>query len=180
MSNVDKKNVQQNLQNHKMLLFICCPLLNLIQVVFLLHAVLVIGLISDGLGVYSITGAFFLGVVVPKGTLNNAVQDKVFDFVSVFMMPHFFVMIGFRTKIHEWALDTHWMTIVIVVVLAFMVKMVCIYGVSWVYQMPPKEGLSLALLMNTKGTMPLIILYTARDRLVSYPTTLTYSKYTNH
>jgi len=144
------------------------------QVMFLLHMVLVIGLISHELGAHSITGAFFLGVIIPKGALNNAVQDKVFDFVSAFMMPLFFIIVGERTIIQDLALDTHWLTVVIVIVLAFLVKMVFVFAVSWLYQMPLMEGLSLALLMNTKGTMPLIILYTAMDRLVSYQTTLTY------
>lgn len=138
------------------------------EVVFLLHVVLLIGLVFDGLGAHSITGAFFLGVIIPKGSLNNAVQDKAFDFVSMFMMPLFFLIIGERIHIEELALETHCITVVIVIVLAFLVKLVCIFAVSWMYQMPYMEGLSLALLMNTKGTMPLIILYTATDRLVSF------------
>lgn len=137
------------------------------QVVFLLNVVILIGLVSDGLGATSIVGAFFLGVIIPKGSLNNAVQDKVFDFVSVFMMPLFFLIVGERTMIQYMVLDTRWITVVIVVVLAFVVKMVTIFVASWFYQMPVMEGLSLALLMNTKGTLPVIILYTARDRLVS-------------
>ena len=135
------------------------------QVVFLLNVVLAIGLISDGLGAHSITGAFFLGVIVPKGALNNAVQDKVFFFFSSFMMPLFFLIIGERTNIQDLVLDTHWITVVIVIVLAFVAKLACIFVVSGIYQMPVIDGLSLALLMNTKGTMPLIILYTAMDRL---------------
>ncbi|CAL5193114.1 unnamed protein product [Lathyrus oleraceus] len=135
------------------------------EVVFLLHVVLFIGLVFDGLGAHSVTGAFFLGVIIPKGSLNNAVQDKVFDFVSVFMMPLFFLIIGERTNLQDLVLDTHWITVVVVIVLAFLVKLVSVFAVSWIYQMPHMEGLTLALLMNTKGTMPLIILYTAMDRL---------------
>ncbi|KAI5420347.1 hypothetical protein KIW84_044220 [Lathyrus oleraceus] len=55
--------------------------------------------------------------------------------------------------------------VILVIVLAFLVKLVSVFVSSWVYQMPHMEGLTLALLMNTKGTMPLIILYTAMDRL---------------
>ncbi|TKY62893.1 Cation/H(+) antiporter 15 [Spatholobus suberectus] len=135
------------------------------QVIFVLHIVLVFGFLADGLGVLSITGAFFLGVVIPQGALNNAVQDKVQDFVAVFMMPLFFVAVGERIKVQDFALDTHGSTVVVVVVLAFVAKIVCTMAVSWFFQMPHMEGLSLALLMNTKGTMPLIILCTGRDRL---------------
>ncbi|CAI8613618.1 unnamed protein product [Vicia faba] len=134
------------------------------EVVVLLHVVLLIGLVFDGLGAHSITGAFFLGVIIPKGSLNNAIQDKAFDFVSVFMMPLFYLIIGERTHIQVLAWETHCTTVVIVIVLAFLVKLGCIFAVSWIYQMPHMEGLSLALLMNTKGTMPLIILHTAMDR----------------
>ncbi|KAL2320476.1 hypothetical protein Fmac_029445 [Flemingia macrophylla] len=135
------------------------------QVIFVLHLVMVFGFFSDGLGVLSVTGAFFLGVVIPPGALNNAVQDKTQDFVGVFMMPLFFVAVGERIKIQDLALDTHVSTVVVVVVLAFLAKIVCTMVISWFYQMPHMEGLSLALLMNTKGTMPLIILCTGWDRL---------------
>ncbi|XP_061343336.1 cation/H(+) antiporter 15-like [Gastrolobium bilobum] len=135
------------------------------QVVFLLHFVLAVGLLADGLGAHSITGAFLLGVVLPKGVVNNAVQDKVLDFVAAFMMPLFFVAIGERMKIQVLALDSHWTTVVIVIVLAFIAKILCTFVVSCIYQMPIMEGLSLSLLMNTKGMMSLIILSTARDRL---------------
>jgi len=140
------------------------------QVIFVLHVVLVIGLLTDGLGVLSITGAFFLGVVIPQGALSNAVQDKVQDFVGVFMMPLFFVVVGERIKIQDLALQTHWTTVMAVIVLALVTKIVCTMAVTWFYQIPHMEGLSLAMLMNTKGIMPLIILCTGRDRLVSLQT----------
>ncbi|XP_027351137.1 cation/H(+) antiporter 15-like [Abrus precatorius] len=135
------------------------------QVIFLLHVLLVIGLLTDGLGMHSIVGAFFLGVVIPQGALNNAIQDKVLDFVAMFMMPLFFLAVGERIEIQKLALDTHWITLVMVIVLAFVAKMVCTFTVAWFYQMPFMEGVSLALLMNIKGTMPFIILCTGRDRL---------------
>lgn len=143
------------------------------QVIFVVHVVLVTGLLTDGLGVLSITGAFFLGVVIPQGTLNNAVQDTVQDFVTMFMMPLFFVAVGERIKIQDLVLDTHCTTVVVVIVLAIGAKILCTMAVSWFYQMPRMEGLSLALLMNTKGIMPLVILCTGRDRRVSYLTNLT-------
>ncbi|KAJ1433261.1 Sodium/solute symporter superfamily [Sesbania bispinosa] len=136
------------------------------QIIIVLHVVLVIGLFSDGLGAHSITGAFFLGVVIPKGALNNAIQDKVFDFVSAFTMPLFFVVVGERIHVQEFNdLNLQWITVVIVIVLAIIAKIVCIFAISWFYQMPLLEGLSLALLMNTKGTVPFVILSTGRDRL---------------
>lgn len=143
------------------------------QVIFVLHMLLFIGILTDGLGLNSITGAFFFGVVIPQGALNNTVQDKVQDFVAVFMLPMFFVGLGERIRIQDLALDTHGTTVVYVVVLAFVAKIVCTMMVSWFYQIPNMEGLSLALLMNTKGIMSLIILRTGRDRLVSYLTNLT-------
>ncbi|XP_020211188.1 cation/H(+) antiporter 15 [Cajanus cajan] len=135
------------------------------QVIFVLHLVLVFGFLTDGLGVLSVTGAFFLGVVIPQGVLNNAMQDRVQDFVGVFMMPLFFVAVGERINVKDLALDTHVSTLVVVVVLAFVAKIASTLVVTCFYQMPRMEGLSLALLMNTKGTMPLIILCTGRDRL---------------
>jgi hypothetical protein len=51
---------------------------------------------------------------------------------------------------------------------------VFVFVVSKIYRMPLMDGLSLALLMNTKGITPLIILYSAMDRIVSYLTKLIY------
>jgi Kef-type K+ transport system membrane component KefB len=90
--------------------------------------------------------------------------------MAAFMMPLFFLMLGARTNIRDLALNTHWITVVTVIVLALLVKMVFIFAVSKIYRMPLMDGLSLALLMNTKGITPLIILYSAMDRLVSYLT----------
>ncbi|KAK7396150.1 hypothetical protein VNO78_16951 [Psophocarpus tetragonolobus] len=135
------------------------------QVLFVLHLVLVVGFFTDGFGVHSITGAFFLGVVIPQGALNNAVLERVHEFVVSFMMPLYFLAVGERIKIQDLALDTHGSTVVVVIVLALVAKIVCIMVVSWCYHMPTVEGFSLALLMNTKGIMPLIILSTGRDRL---------------
>ena len=91
------------------------------------------GLLTDGLGMHSIIGAFFLGVVIPQGALNNAVQDKAHDFVASFMMPLFFVTVGERIRIQDLALDTHFTTMVVVVLLAFVAKIVCTMAVSIIW-----------------------------------------------
>ncbi|TKY45302.1 Cation/H(+) antiporter 15 [Spatholobus suberectus] len=68
-----------------------------------------------------------------------------------------------RSKTLPWThMDQPWW---LLLCLAFVAKILCTMAVSWFFQMPHMDGLSLALLMNTKGTMPLIILCTGRDRL---------------
>ena len=143
------------------------------QVVFMLHMVLVFGFVSDGLGATSVTGAFLLGVIMPKGVVNNALQDKVLDFMGSVMLPLFFAAIGERLTIQHLALGISWLTVVVVVVLACMAKVLPTLVVMRIYyQMPLKDGLSLGALMNTKGPLSLIILSIARDRVVSYLTPL--------
>ncbi|CAL0322804.1 unnamed protein product [Lupinus luteus] len=131
------------------------------EVVFLLHLVLVFGLISDGLGAHSITGAYFLGLIIPKGMLSDTIQDKVLDFVADFMMPLFFAVIGQRMKIDEWP----WMTVIVVVVMAFIAKILSTSLVFFINRMPLVEGLTVGLLMNTKGIVSIIILNSARNKL---------------
>ncbi|KAF7801461.1 cation/H(+) antiporter 15-like [Senna tora] len=135
------------------------------QVFFLLHMVLLFGLLTDGLGAHSITGAYVLGAITPKGAITSAIQDKVLDFVTAFMMPIYFAVVGQRIHMEDLALNIDWTTIVVILLLAFVAKILSTFLVCMFYRMPPMEGLSLGLLMNTKGVVAIIVLTNARDML---------------
>lgn len=136
------------------------------QVFFILHVVLLFGFIGDGLGAHSITGAYVLGAITPKGVITSVIQDKCLDFVTGFMMPIFFAVLGQRIHLEDIALGIHWTTVVVVILLAIMAKILSTFFVTMFYRMPTMEGLSLGLLMNTKGAIAIITLTNARDMLV--------------
>ncbi|XP_054801541.1 cation/H(+) antiporter 15-like [Prosopis cineraria] len=135
------------------------------QVVCLLHMVLLFGFVADGLGAHSITGPYILGTITPKGIISKAVQEKVLDFVTAFMMPVFFAVLAERIHVEDFALEIHWTSVVVVVLLAFMAKILSTLAVYMLYRLPLKEGFSIGLLMNTKGIVSIIILTTGRDML---------------
>ncbi|XP_028761229.1 cation/H(+) antiporter 15-like [Neltuma alba] len=135
------------------------------QVVFLLHMVLLFGFLADGFGAHSITGAYVLGAITPKGIISKAVQEKVLDFVTAFMMPVFFAVLAERIHVEDFALGIHWISVVVIVLLAFMAKILSTLAVYMLHRLPLKEGISLGVLMNTKGIVSIIILSTGRDML---------------
>lgn len=139
------------------------------QVLFFLHVVLLFGFLSDGLGAHSITGAYVLGAITPKGIISKTVQEKVLDFVTSFMMPIFFTVLAERINFKAFALDIHWTTLVMIVLLASLAKVLSTIAVCMFYRMPLKEGFSLGVVMNTKGIVSILILSIGRDMLVSQP-----------
>ncbi|KAK4272331.1 hypothetical protein QN277_020902 [Acacia crassicarpa] len=135
------------------------------QVVFLLHMILLFGFLADGMGAHSITGAYVFGVITPKGIISKAVQEKVLDFVTAFMMPVFFAVLAERIHVEDFALGIHWTSVAVIVLLAFTAKILSTLAVCTLYRMPLKEGFSLGVLMNTKGIVSIIILTIGRDML---------------
>lgn len=138
------------------------------HVCLVLTGVIVCGFIADACGAHSIAGAFMLGVIMPKGDLTDTIMEKVEDFVSGILMPIFFIMVGLRVKIGQITHGTSWANAFLVIVLTFLPKIFSTYCISFLYGMPALDGLSLGLLMNTKGLLSLIILCTGRDLKVFY------------
>ncbi|OMO85884.1 Cation/H+ exchanger [Corchorus capsularis] len=122
------------------------------------------GLITDACGSHSIVGAFMLGVVMPnEDIIKRKIVDKLDDFVAGILMPLFFLTNGLRTNARYMASKTSWMMIWMVIVVSWAAKVVSVFIVTLFYRMPPKEGLVLGLLMNTKGVLALIIINTGRN-----------------
>ncbi|POO01266.1 Alpha/Beta hydrolase [Trema orientale] len=138
------------------------------HVIFILTGVVVCGYITDACGSHSIFGAFMFGVILPKGELKRAVLEMIEDFVSELLIPLFFYCIGMRT-------DAHWIfrrgvdigILLVVIAVAFSAKVVSTFLVAYfLNKMPPKDGLALGLLLNTKGLLALIMISSGRDILV--------------
>ena len=132
---------------------------------FVLTGVVACGFISDACGCQSIVGGFMLGLIMPKGELKKALMEKVEDFISVFMMPLFFIVIGFRTNRSEILGGEFGMGKIIgVLVLAFVAKIVSTFGAAvFINKMTPRDGLAMGLLMNTKGLLSLIVINAGRN-----------------
>lgn len=136
------------------------------HICIILTGVMLSGFITDAIGTHSVFGAFVFGLVIPNGPIGVTLIDKLEDFVSGLLLPLFFVISGLKTDVSSITSIRTWGFLMLIVLLACAGKvagtlLVCIY-----YQMPVHEGITLGLLMNTKGLVEMIVLNVGRDQKV--------------
>ncbi|WCJ37822.1 cation/hydrogen exchanger 15 [Euphorbia peplus] len=132
----------------------------------ILTGVMISGFITDAIGTHSVFGAFVFGLVIPNGPLGVTLIEKLEDFVSGLLLPLFFAMSGLKTNINAIHGGTTWGILCLVILLGSAGKIVGTLIITLFYQMPIREGLTLGLLMNTKGLIEMIILNVGKDQRV--------------
>ncbi|KAK1313786.1 Cation/H(+) antiporter 15 [Acorus calamus] len=132
----------------------------------ILTGVMVCGLITDAIGIHSVFGAFIFGLVIPNGPLGTALIEKLEDFVSGILLPLFFAISGLRTNLAAITNPRTACFLVLVILVAGAAKIAGTLLVALFYSMPFREGLSLGVLMNTKGVIEMIVLNIGRDKQV--------------
>uniref|UniRef100_A0A5B7BY04 Uncharacterized protein n=1 Tax=Davidia involucrata TaxID=16924 RepID=A0A5B7BY04_DAVIN len=136
-------------------------------VCMILTGVLACGLTTDVLGINSMVGAFMFGLVIPNELLGHRFVEVLQGFVSDLLMPIYYTISGFRTDFFAVKLKvSSWLVVGQVFGLACLSKLVTVLTVSFFYDMPFREGLALAVLMNTKGLLSIISINLGRDHLV--------------
>jgi len=132
----------------------------------ILAGVMVSGFITDAIGTHSVFGAFVFGLAIPNGPLGVSLVEKLEDFVSGLLLPLFFAMSGLKTNIGLIRGSCTWAILILVIFLACIGKIVGTLAVAIFYQMPIREGITLGLLMNTKGLVEMIVLNVGKDQKV--------------
>ncbi|CAH8382038.1 unnamed protein product [Eruca vesicaria subsp. sativa] len=131
---------------------------------YTLVGVVFCSLITDVCGATSITGAFLFGLSVPHDhIIRNMIEEKVHDFLSGILMPLFYIICGLRLDLDYLIENTTANVVVVVISSCFMVKIVSTVICSLFLRMPLRDGFAVGALMNTKGTMALVILKAGRD-----------------
>ncbi|KAM0950602.1 putative cation/H+ exchanger, sodium/solute symporter superfamily [Dioscorea sansibarensis] len=130
---------------------------------FLLAGVMAWGFTANVLGVHPIFGAFAYGLAIPSGTIGEALIDQAADFMDCFLLPLFFALSGLRTNFASIEDTGNAVFLVIVVLIASASKVAGSLFVAFFFKMPLIDGLSLGLLMNTKGIIELAVLNIGRD-----------------
>lgn len=113
---------------------------------------------TDLIGLYSVFGAFILGLVVPRGGLAEKTAERVGPVTSAILLPVFFTYSGLQTKIG--LVDTPWLWMVCGVIILASIggKLAACYGAArWTGCSRP-DALTVASLMNARGLMELILL----------------------
>ncbi|KAL2490074.1 Cation/H(+) antiporter 15 [Forsythia ovata] len=131
-----------------------------------LTGVMISGFITDAIGTHSVFGAFVFGLVIPNGPLGITLIERLEDFVSGLLLPLFFAISGLKTDVSAITGIGTWAILSLVIVLACIGKVAGTLLVSLYYKMPFNEGLTLGLLMNTKGLVEMIVLNVGKDQKV--------------
>ncbi|KAG6605320.1 Cation/H(+) antiporter 15, partial [Cucurbita argyrosperma subsp. argyrosperma] len=136
------------------------------SICLILTGVMISGFITDAIGTHSVFGAFVFGLVIPNGSLGVALIEKLEDFVSGLLLPLFFAISGLKTNVSSIEGLMTWVSILFITVLAFIGKVIGTLLASVCYQMSYREGVTLGLLMNTKGLVEMIILNVGKDQQI--------------
>jgi Kef-type K+ transport system membrane component KefB len=133
------------------------------QLGLILLLVLCSALVTEGLGIHPLFGAFLLGVVMPKGaSLVKALKGRLEDLVVVLLLPLYFAYTGLRTSvglISGPALFYFGLILLVAVVGKFCGAFFAsrLTGMSW------RESGSIGVLMNTRGMVELVALNIGLD-----------------
>ncbi len=129
-------------------------------------------LITDELGLYSVFGGFILGLVMPRTKVfQTAIQDKLYDFNVVFLLPLFFTFSGLNTNLIS-IFDPSLIDATLVILLfSFIGKYVAVglamkaTGYTW------RQSSAIGGLINARGLMELIIANIGLQYKIIKPTT---------
>jgi Kef-type K+ transport system membrane component KefB len=128
---------------------------------------------TDVVGIYSVFGAFMLGVAVPRGTLSRELYRTISPITTVLLVPLYFVYSGLNARLG--LLDSAWLwTITLVVFVAACAgKGLACWAAARLSGATSRDALGVATLMNARGMMELVLLNIALQRGVITPTLFT-------
>ncbi|HKB04822.1 MAG TPA: cation:proton antiporter [Gemmataceae bacterium] len=133
--------------------------------------VLLAALTTEGIGIHAVFGAFLLGALIPHDSrLARDIGRKLYDVVTVLLLPAFFAYTGLRTQIGLVSSGAEWAMCAAIVLVATAGK----FGGAFLAARATGHGWRAAAavgsLMNTRGLMELIILNIGLDLGVISPT----------
>jgi Kef-type K+ transport system membrane component KefB len=122
-----------------------------------LMALLAACLVTNKLGVFSIFGAFLMGVALHKErSLVRVWREKFLDFVLVALVPIFFTNTGLRTELGSLQGATAWLGCGLVLAAAVAGKLGGCFAGARLTGQPLREAGCIAALMNTRALMGLV------------------------
>lgn len=130
----------------------------------MLALIFISGMATYKIGIFAIFGGFMLGVLVHDQQKFVALWKKtVGDFVMVFFLPVFFTYTGLRTNVIGLDTFTLWNWCVIMIFAATFGKFAGTYLAARASGMDGHQSSTIAILMNTRGLMELIVLNVGLD-----------------
>lgn len=128
---------------------------------------------TDIVGIYSVFGAFVLGVAVPRGVLTRDLQKAVVPVTTALLVPLYFVYSGLNAQIG--LIDSAWLWTLTaaIFVAACAGKGLACWAAARLSGASPRDAWGLATLMNARGMMELVLLNIALQRGLITPTLFT-------
>ena len=119
---------------------------------------------TDSLGIYAVFGAFVLGAAMPRGELQQRLEERIGGLTTVLLLPMFFVNSGLNTAIGLLDSPAMWGVALLVLAAAVLGKGVaCGLAARWSGE-SPRDAVAIGALMNARGLMELILLNIAYER----------------
>lgn len=123
---------------------------------------------AEVFGMSMLIGSLVLGLVIPDGPpLGAALVEKLDCFFSVLFLPPFFAHCGLNVDIYSLKKLKNIGVLYLIVLIAFVGKLVGTMLPLLLSRMPFRDALSLGLIMNSKGILELAVLSNFRRAEVS-------------
>jgi len=119
---------------------------------------------TDTVGVHAVFGAFFLGLVIPRGSAAAALQRALTPLTLTLLVPMFFVYSGLNTKVALLDSPAMWGVAAVVLAAACAGKYIGCAAAARLSGESVRESLAIGALMNCRGMMELIILNIGYER----------------
>ncbi|KAF7849110.1 hypothetical protein BT93_L1239 [Corymbia citriodora subsp. variegata] len=132
--------------------------------VIVLMGVSIFGLITDIIGAHAVVGAFVFGLIMPNGDLGSKLVAKVEEYVAGILLPFFYVVCGIRANLREIQGPHGWALTIFVICTGWLAKVLSTMGISMFFNVQPREGAVLGLLMNCKSLLGLALLDVAWNK----------------
>jgi len=119
--------------------------------------------VTDALGIYSVFGAFILGLAMPRGKITTEIQEKIEPLTVYLLLPMFFIYSGLNTKFTLIFEGTGLVSLAAVLVIAIFGKFVACAASARLGGESTRDALCIGTLMNARGLMELILLSIGLD-----------------
>lgn len=113
---------------------------------------------TDMIGLYSVFGAFVLGLAVPRGGMAEKTAAQVGPLTGILLLPCFFTYSGLNTRIGLLDSPMLWGMCAVIIAAAVAGKLGACYGAAMFSGSSHGDALTIASLMNARGLMELILL----------------------
>jgi Kef-type K+ transport system membrane component KefB len=138
--------------------------------VWVLVSLLISALAAEWIGIHAIFGAFLWGAIIPHDSdVARDFREKLEDIVKILLLPAFFAYTGMRTEIGLVTGWQAWLICGVIILVATLGKFGGTLVAGRATGLPWRMGISLGVLMNTRGLMELIVLNVGLDLGVISP-----------